>query len=273
VSEGVLLTVAYDGTPFSGWAPQTNARTIAGELLAAVRALRPEVREVRGASRTDAGVHAMGQRAAFDVDAPIPPRGWVLGLGSHLPVEIAVRAASRVAPGFTPRFRSTGKRYIYTLLLDPARDPFWDRRALRVPQPLDLEAMAAEAATAIGCHDFRAFRASADERRETVRTIRSFALRRDPTDARLVRLVVEGDRFLYNMVRILSGSLVDVGLGRLRPGAFARALASGERSDLGPTAPAHGLLLDEVFLDTTGDDLWPGAATASPTRPASSPDV
>lgn len=255
--QGVLLTVAYDGTPFSGWAPQLNARTVAGELLTAIRTFRPDVREVRGASRTDAGVHAMGQRAAFDCAPGVASRGWVLGLSARLPPEITVRAAEFVPAGFVPRFRSTGKRYIYTFLLDPTRDPFFEKRAMRVPHRVELEAMRAEATLALGQHDFRAFRAAADERHDTVRTIRALSLEVDPVDARVVRMRIEGDRFMYNMVRIIAGTLLDVGLGRLAPGAVTRAIASGERSALGQTAPAHGLLLDEVFLDVAGEQRWP----------------
>src|SRR5262245_52676739 len=116
MSHGVLLTVAYDGQPFSGWAPQRNAPTVAGELLAAIQTMQPDVREVRGASRTDAGVHARGQRAAFDAEGAIPPRGWVLGLCSRLPASIAVRSASLVPAGYDPRRHGRGKRYVYTLL-------------------------------------------------------------------------------------------------------------------------------------------------------------
>ncbi|MFO0660020.1 MAG: tRNA pseudouridine synthase A, partial [Polyangiaceae bacterium] len=121
--EGVLLRVAYLGTSFSGWAPQPGQSTVAGTLLDAVRAMRPEVTEVRGSSRTDAGVHARGQVVAFDCDRRIPSKGWVLGLGTHLPDSISVRSAGRIRAGFIPRFHATGKRYEYTLLEDVRRDP------------------------------------------------------------------------------------------------------------------------------------------------------
>ena len=171
---GVLLTVAYDGRPFAGFAPQLAQRTVAGELLGAIRALDPHVREIRGASRTDAGVHAHGQRVAFDSEASIPMQGWVLGATRHLPAEIAIRRAACVDAGFSPRFANIGKRYRYVFLREPVRDPFFDARAWRLASLRGEAAMARakeEAALAVGCHDFAAFRSSADRRTDTVRTL------------------------------------------------------------------------------------------------------
>ena len=258
---GVLLTVAYDGGPFAGFVVQPGQRTVAGELLGAVRTLDPAVRELRGASRTDAGVHAHGQRVAFDTAKTIPPRGWVLALTRHLPKEIAVRRAAFVAEGFTPRFVSLGKRYRYLLLRDPVRDPFLEGRVWRAPgiagdEPLALAQR--EAALAVGTHDFRAFRSADDPRTNTVRTLRAVTVSVDPSDPRVVRVDVEGDAFMHNMVRILVGTLVDVARGTLPPGAITRALASGDRRDAGITAPGLGLYLEEVFLPDEGSDGWPG---------------
>jgi tRNA pseudouridine38-40 synthase len=257
---GVLLTVAYDGQGFAGFARQPSQRTIAGELLGAIAAVDPSVREVRGASRTDAGVHARGQRVAFDPALAMPTRGWVLAVNRHLPSEIAVRRAARVPERFTPRFESEGKRYRYTLLRDRVRDPFLDGRAWRVDGLAGDEALRRareEAARATGTHDFAAFRSSADARENTVRTLRSVTVEEAPDDARLCYVVVEGDAFLHNMVRILVGTLVDVGRGQLAPGAVARALASRSRRDAGITAPPDGLCLEQVWLRDEGTDAWP----------------
>jgi tRNA pseudouridine38-40 synthase len=257
---GVLLTVAYDGGPFAGFAPQPGQRTVAGELLGALRAVDPRVSEIRGASRTDAGVHAYGQRVAFDTTLGVPPRGWVLGVTRHLPREIAVRRAAWVAPGFSPRFTSRGKRYRYLILRDPARDPFLEGRAWRSPSFAGEDAVARvrrEAALALGTHDFAAFRSSADERTNTVRTVRALDVTEDPADPRLLRVDVEGDAFLHNMVRILVGTLAEVARGRLAEGAIARALASRDRRDAGITAPGEGLYLVEVLLDEEGEGAWP----------------
>ena len=257
---GVLLTVAYDGSPFAGFAPQPGQRTVAGELLGALRAVDPRVREIRGASRTDAGVHAHGQRVAFDTALAVPPRGWVLAVTRHLPREIAVRRAAWVAPGFSPRFTSRGKRYRYLILRDPVRDPLLEGRVWRSPSFAGPEAVARarrEALLAVGTHDFAAFRSSADERTNTVRTVRALDVTEDPGDARLLRVDVEGNAFLHNMVRILVGTLADVARGRLAEGAIARALASRDRRDAGITAPGDGLYLMQVLLDDEGEAAWP----------------
>jgi len=257
----VLLTVAYDGGPFAGFVVQPGQRTVAGELLGALRAVDPAIRNIRGASRTDAGVHARGQRVAFDTEATIPPRGWALAVSRHLPAEIAVRRAAIVPAGFSPRFTNLGKHYRYLILRDPVRDPFLEGRAWRAPGFAGDEPLARaqrEAALALGTHDFAAFRASADERTNTTRTIRALTLTVDPGDARVVRVDVEGDAFMHNMVRILVGTLVDVARGHREEGAIVRALASRDRRDAGITAPAEGLYLEEVRLQDEGTDAWPG---------------
>lgn len=271
MKRGVLLTVAYDGRGFSGWAPQPTQRTVAGELLGAIQAIDPTVRELRGASRTDAGVHARGQRVAFDAEADLPTRGWALAITRNLPDSIAVRRASRVDVGFSPRFSNRGKRYRYTLLGDRVRDPFLEGRVWRMEPWGDaaLERARREAASAEGTHDFAAFRSAADEREKTTRTLRSVSVSVDAGDARLVRVDVEGDAFLHNMVRILVGTIADVARERLEPGAIARALASKDRRDAGITAPSDGLCLEEVLLDREGDDAWPlGAMGARDPEPA-----
>lgn len=246
-ARGVLLEVAYDGTAFHGWAAQKAVRTVEETLLGAVAALEPHVRAVRGASRTDAGVHADGQLVAFDTTRDIPPRGWVLGLNQHLPDDVAVRAARPVAPGFSPRFAARGKRYRYRVLVDSVRDPALRARTWRVSD-VDVEAAAREAQAALGTHDFVAFRSSGDERENTVRTLSRVDVERE-AHPRVVAVVVEGNAFLYNMVRILVGTLIDVGRGRLEPGAVARALESRDRGQAGTTAPAQGLVLERVEVD------------------------
>jgi len=257
---GILLTVAYDGRSFHGFAPQPNQRTIAGELLGAIQAIDPKVRELRGASRTDARVHARGQAVAFDPTQHIPARGWCLALGRELPDAISIVRAACVERGFSPRFSNDGKRYRYLLLASPVRDPFLDGRVMRIvdlaPEAL-VERITKEAAHAVGTHDFKAFRTSSDPRIETVRTLRAIEVDRDPADPRVVRVTVEGSAFLHNMMRILVGTLVDVAAGRRREGAIARALASGDRRDAGITAPAEGLYLEEVLLRERGHDGWP----------------
>jgi tRNA pseudouridine38-40 synthase len=256
--QGVLVTVAYDGAGFVGYAPQRDGRTVHGALLAAAQALDPSVAVLRGASRTDAGVHARGQQVAFDPARHIPPRGWVLGMNAHLPVDVAVRRARQVPRGFEPRASGVGKRYRYVVLQDPVRDPLLDRQAWRVDGPLDLAAARAELGDLLGAHDFRGFRSSRDERIDTVRTItRAELLERVHGDPRLLAIEIEGTAFLHNMVRIVVGTVIDVARGHLGRGAIARGLASGRRDDLGMTAPAHALFLEHVGLAVTEGASWP----------------
>lgn len=254
---GVLLEVAYDGTAFHGWAAQKSARTVEETLRGAVLAMDPRASELRGASRTDAGVHAEGQAVAFDCSRDIPAQGWVLGLNQHLPEDVAVRRARSIEAGYSPRFSARTKRYRYRLLVDAVRDPLWSSRAWRVTG-VDLHAMAVEALAARGTHDFVGFRGAADKRPSTVRTLTRVEVEREQGE-RVVGVVVEGSAFLYNMVRILVGTMVDVARGRLKPGAVARAIESGNRSDGGTTAPAHGLVLERVdlVLPEWGGAPWP----------------
>jgi tRNA pseudouridine38-40 synthase len=254
---GVLLEVAYDGTAFHGWASQRAARTVEDTLRGAVLAIDPRAGDVRGASRTDAGVHADAQAVAFDTTLAIPPRGWVLGLNQHLPDDVAVRVAHAVPSGLVPRFAAKGKRYRYRLLVDEVRDPSWRTRAWRLPD-LDFSAVVREADAAVGTHDFASFRSASDERPSTVRTLTRVDVERG-ADARIVSVVVEGNAFMHNMVRILVGTMVDVGRGRLDPGAIARAISARDRRSAGTTAPAQGLVLERVHLDlpTEGVERWP----------------
>jgi len=251
---GVLLELAYDGTAFHGWAAQSSARTVQDTLRGAILAIDPRASPLRGASRTDAGVHAEGQVAAFDTELDIPARGWALGLNKHLPDDIAVRVARAVPPAFAPRFAA---RYRYRVLLDPVRDPYWHARAWRLPG-IDVAAMVLEAEASLGTHDFAAFRSSRDERASTVRTLTRVEVERE-ADPRLISVIVEGNAFLYNMVRILVGTMCDVARRRLQPGAVARCIQAGDRRQAGTTAPAHGLVLEQIdiALPEGAGDPWP----------------
>lgn len=254
---GILLQLAYDGQSFSGLAIQSNARTIAGELLHAVRTLDPEASSLRVCSRTDAGVHARCQYVAFDTHQRISSRGWLLGLTGHLPRQIAVLSVSKVAPGLQPSKRALRKTYTYSVLQGTLRDPFLEGRTWRVSERLNHGSMRREAQTLLGTHDFRAFRGRADFRTETRRTIERVAVEPNPLNPRVLELTITGNAFLYHMVRIIAGTLVDIGRGKLEPGTVARALANGDRLELGMTAPAAGLCLTHVELDTVRSDEWP----------------
>ncbi len=254
-AQGILLEVAYDGTAFSGWAAQRDARTVEETVRGAVLALDPKAQGPRGASRTDAGVHAEGQLAAIDAMLRMPPRGWVLTLNQHLPDDVAVRSARVVPVGFTPRFASRKKRYRYDLLLDKVRHPLFRARAWRIGYDMQMERLEREAKTIVGTHDFFAFRSAGDERKETVRTIHDVRVK---TTGRVCSITIEGNAFLYNMVRILVGTLVDVARGHLEEGAIRRALASKDRADAGQTAPPHGLVLEAIDVDVDPEaERWP----------------
>jgi tRNA pseudouridine38-40 synthase len=264
----VLLKIAYDGQHYSGLAIQDNATTIAGELEKAIRTMDPRASRVRVCSRTDAGVHARGQYVAFDTYLNIRMRGWLLGLSGLLAHDIAVLSAARIHPGFEPCKNSISKTYRYTVLQGTLRDPFLEGRCYRVYDPLHHGRMRKEAESLLGTHDFRAFRGTADFRVHTVRTLTRVDIDTSPGEPRVLRITVQGNAFMYHMVRIISGALIDVGRGKLEPGAIARAIASGNRLDLGITAPAAGLCLEEIVLNTHGWDEWPyhldGAALDTP---------
>jgi len=256
---GVLVTLGYDGTAFSGWAIQRDARTVEEVLRGAILALDPRAAGPRGCSRTDAGVHAEGQLAAFDTSLYMPPRGWVLQLNQNLPDDVNVRAARAVDVAYNPRFTSRKKRYRYLLVRDKVPDPLLRHRAWRVGFDMDMDRMVREARSIIGTHDFAAFRSARDVREITVRTV--FDVKVEPLafDPRLWTISIEGNSFLYNMVRILVGTLVDVARDNLPEGAIAHALEAKERGVAGQTAPAHGLTLQHIDaeLPPEAGEPWP----------------
>jgi len=253
----VLIWVAFDGTRFHGMARQREVRTVALELEKAIQTMDPRASAVRCVSRTDAGVHAIQQAVAFDTFKSIQPRGWVLGLSQRLDHDVAVVAAAIVPAGFDPRRQVLSKTYTYRILRSPVRDPFLEHRAWRVCERLNHAAMIAEAQELVGFHDFAAFRSVHDARSDTQRNLFRVSIEPEPGDERVIRWVIEGDRFMMHMVRIIVGTLVDVGRGRLAPGACRRALTSCDRRHLGMTAPAFGLCLSRVVLKHAGADRWP----------------
>ena len=256
---GVLLTLAYDGGPFCGYVKQKNGRTVAGELEGAIACIDPRASSTRGVSRTDAGVHARGQLVAFDSTKDIDSRGWVLALNRELPREIAVVRAARTPAQFEPRRLVVSKTYVYSILQSSTRDPLIDRHVWRVPYRLNQLAMSQAASELRGEHDFRAFRGAADSRDETVRHIFRIDLTPAANDPRVLELTVTGNKFLYNMLRIIAGTLVDIGRGHLPTDTFQRGFASGLRKDLGITAPPEGLVLDRIELSEAGSGEWPAA--------------
>ncbi len=245
----ILLTVSYDGTAYSGWQYQDNGPSIQDELEKAVEKATGTFSRVTGASRTDAGVHALGQRAHFDTASSIPPEKFPFVLNRYLPPDIRVTAAMQVADDFHARFRAAGKTYTYRIHNAPHASALFRNCTAHVPVRLDEERMRACSAALLGTHDFAAFAASGGQAKTTVRTIDAFSVERI-NDEIVIR--VHGNGFLYNMVRIIAGTLIDVGHGKLDTGCIARAIQTGDRLDLGVTAPACGLELTKVEYDFEG---------------------
>jgi tRNA pseudouridine38-40 synthase len=257
----IRLVVEYDGTGLCGWQRQANGPTVQGHLEAALGKLLAHEVTVVGASRTDAGVHARGQVASFRTERAIPLHGIRRGLNALLPDAIAVADASEAAEDFHPRFSATGKHYRYLLYTRADRSPRWRDRAWHHPRPLELAAMRQAATALIGEHDFAAFRAAGCTARRTVRRIDQIEIAEPPGEipddrpgeapARpsIVAIDVRGNAFLRNMVRIVVGTLVEVGQGRRPIGQVAEILASKDRTRAGITAPAHGLELVSVRYD------------------------
>ncbi|MCA9614651.1 MAG: tRNA pseudouridine(38-40) synthase TruA [Myxococcales bacterium] len=261
---GVRLILSYDGTDFVGWQHQPEQRTVQGELDRALDAMQVKRSRLRGCSRTDAGVHALGQVVGFGCERELPERAWTVGLNGHLPDDISVRAYAPAAPDYDPRFDAHRKLYRYLVSIGDTRDPLlrrttWyvgprlarrDRRPRRpiVEDFLDLDAMRDAATRLHGTHDFQAFRALSDERENTVRTIHrldvipGFGGRDD-----VLAIEVEGNAFLRNMVRILAGTLMEVGRGKVEPNQLPTILGSKDRrANPGPTLPPQGLSLEWI---------------------------
>ncbi len=238
------MIVEYDGTNYAGWQRQSNALAVQQVLEEKLEKLTGERIVVHGASRTDAGVHALGQSAHFDTESRIPGEKFSYALNALLPHDIRVSLSEDASPDFHARFSAKGKRYRYLFWDAPHAGALNRNTHAHSIYPLDVQRMQAEADALIGTHDFAAFAASGSVVKDTVRTIWKAELTRDGHE---VKLIVEGGGFLYNMVRIIAGTLRDVGSGKLEPGALARAIETGDRLDLGVTAPAHGLTLMEVF--------------------------
>jgi tRNA pseudouridine38-40 synthase len=242
----IKLLLEYDGTDLCGWQRQANGPTVQQHLEEALERMVGTPVAVVGASRTDAGVHALGQVASFRTEARIPLHGFRMGMNSLLPPAIAVVAAEEVAEDFHARFSARGKRYRYSILTRSARAPLirhrvWHKGGAR----LDVAAMREAAAALPGERDWSAFRAAGCTARTATRRVDAVEVA-EP-EAHRIDIVVRGNAFLRNMVRILAGTLVEVGLGKLAPGQVAEIVESRDRTRAGPTAPPHGLCLEEVI--------------------------
>jgi len=239
----ILLTVSYDGTAYAGWQFQKNGPSIQEELEKALEAALGRFTRVTGASRTDAGVHALGQRAHFDTDSNIPPDKYPFVLNRYLPEDIRVVEGKQVADDFHARFDAAGKLYTYRIHNAPHPSAIYRNMTAHFPYPLDERIMHAAGQQILGTHDFAAFAAAGGSAKTTVRTIDFLKVERREQE---VILQVHGNAFLYNMVRIIAGTLMGIGQGKLPFDCLTRALETGNRLELGVTAPAGGLELTRV---------------------------
>jgi len=239
----ILLTVEYDGTRYAGWQRQQNGLAVQQVLEEALQRAGASPSGVTGSSRTDAGVHALAQRVHFDTDASIPPEKYPFVLNNLLPPDVRVTAGREVPEGFHARFLACGKTYTYRIWNARHGTALYRCLSWHVPVPLDDRRMRASLACLTGTHDFAAFQAAGGTAKTTVRTLDRAELTRDGS---WLILVVSGNAFLYNMVRIIAGTAVEIGLGRLPEDAFSTALRTGSRLDLGMTAPPQGLELTDV---------------------------
>ncbi|MHB8765597.1 MAG: tRNA pseudouridine(38-40) synthase TruA [Deferrisomatales bacterium] len=237
------LTLEYDGTAYAGWQVQAGAPTVQAEVERALGVMLKAPVRVTGSGRTDAGVHALGQVANFRTEARVPLKGVLHGLNALLPADLSVRRVDEMPLGFDSRRSAKDKTYQYFLHVGAAPSAFARRTSWRVPGPLDLGAMEAAAALLVGAHDFGAFRAAGCDAAHSVRLVHEAWVR---PRGEYLELGVRGTAFLRHMVRIVAGTLVEVGQGRRSVEAVARALATGHRSDAGVTAPPQGLFLAEV---------------------------
>ena len=244
MTKRIKLRIEYDGTAYGGWQYQTNAPTVQDEIEKALHTLTGEDIRITGASRTDAGVHARGQVAHFDTESQIPADRFSYALNTLLPEDIRIQESQDAPQDFHARFWTKGKAYSYLIWNNTHASALLAHRAWSVYPALDVEKMRKAAAYLIGEHDFAAFCATGGQTKTTVRTIYDLTIDNSREHEVLIR--VSGNAFLYNMVRIIAGTLVDVGTGRLPVSITKEMLESRERSIGGPTAPAQGLTLEMI---------------------------
>lgn len=247
------LTLAYDGTAYHGWQSQKSGRGVADQIENALARLFPSAPRLTSSSRTDTGVHARGLVAHFEVpctESRIPARQLALAINASLPDDVRVIAATRAPASFHARFDATAKEYRYSIWNHPAMDPLARHRAWHVPRLLDLAAMRSAAAHFVGTHDFRAFTTKRDGRLgDPLRTVNRCEIVRRGAE---ITFRIEASGFLYKMCRGIVGTLVQVGEGRCPAGQVLEMLASHDRRTTGSNAPAHGLVLWQVFYRPRG---------------------
>lgn len=244
-SRNLLLTLRYDGSSFHGWQFQPNCRTVEDELKKAITRILGEEAKLQSCSRTDAGVHANMFCCNFRTEAKRPTDKIILGLNAVLPEDIAVYGCEEKEADFHARYDCKGKEYVYKIWNGTQRNPFLNGYALHFPQPIDEEKLNEFASEFVGTYDFSSFCASGCTVKSMTRTVYDCSVRRD---GELVLFSVHGDGFLYNMVRIMVGTLLDLHDGKIKE-SVKSIIASKDRNRAGITAPACGLYLNKVFYE------------------------
>lgn len=254
----IRLWIAYDGTDYCGWQIQKNGISVEQRLMEALFSLLGKEVEVTGASRTDAGVHALGNAAVFDTDSRIPPEKFAHALNRYLPEDIRIVQSEQVTADFHPRYHESVKTYEYSILVSEIPIPVKSRYCHHVYHALQTEKMRQAAKEMEGTHDFSAFCSAGSQVKTKVRTVYRIEVEETPlpgnwrvaapggSDACELKIRVTGNGFLYNMVRIIAGTLLEVGMGRRTVESVREAVETGDRGKAGPTAPAKGLMLVKI---------------------------
>ncbi|MBL8828139.1 MAG: tRNA pseudouridine(38-40) synthase TruA [Planctomycetaceae bacterium] len=256
----IKLTIAYDGTDFAGWQWQAGQRTVQGELETALAKLTGETMRVTGSGRTDSGVHAAAQVVSFTTESPLPVDVFPRALNATLPHDIAVIDAAEVPLGFHAIRAAKRKRYRYVLHDAPHHDVFLLRYGWHIRQRLDTDVMQHAARQLVGTHDFASFQTGGSVRKTTVRTVYDASVTRPLAEKpHVIHFEVEANGFLYNMVRVMIGTLVDIGRGFQPRDWIAELLGRCDRNQAGMTAPAQGLVLLRVDYgpDAASDETTP----------------
>lgn len=248
--KNIAVKIMYDGAMYHGWQFQNNGITVQERIETVLAEITGEKVSVTGCSRTDAGVHALEYIFNFKSDTKIPVERLPYAINNHLADDsISATDAWYEADDFNSRFSSVGKRYIYKIWNSTIQNPFTSKYTWFVPYNLDVEKMKLAAKEFCGTYDFSAFMAAGGSQKTTVRTIRDCEVRRSREWNEQIEIEVEADAFLYNMVRIIAGTLVEVGVGRISENAIKDIITSCDRRRAGMTAPPEGLFLKKVFYE------------------------
>lgn len=242
------MIIEYDGTNYCGWQVQANGPSIQAEIEKALLEVTGEKISVNGSGRTDAGVHAKGQVASFTTESSIPPEKFAYALNNKLPEDIVIKESSEVPPDFHARFSAVGKKYSYLIINSRFPSALLRNHAYHVNycERLDIDKIKIAAEAFIGTHDFSGFMASGSKVSDTVRTIYDISVEREEER---IRFIFKGSGFLYNMIRIITGTLLYTGIGKINPEDIRDIILSKDRKRAGITVPACGLYLEEVYYN------------------------